>query len=184
MSVAASREAIRSAAPRIVPVGDESDMARDPSGGTARLPTVAWETAKASLDRDRPVLVQVPRRGYVPAVSCQRCRTRAVCPHCSGPLRLTGSRRAPVCGWCGKTSHDHRCRECGSAKVRARVIGAERTAEEMAGAFGGVEVVESTGRTAWRRLRAAAWSWWPRPEWSRPPRRDTARCCCWTRGRC
>ncbi|WP_372451571.1 primosomal protein N' [Glycomyces salinus] len=145
VSVTGSREAIRSAAPRIVPVGDESDMARDPSGGTARLPTVAWETAKAALDRDRPVLVQVPRRGYVPAVSCQRCRTRAVCPHCSGPLRLTGLRRAPVCGWCGKTSHDHRCRECGSAKVRARVIGAERTAEEMAGAFGGVEVVESTG---------------------------------------
>ena len=145
VSISADRQVVRSAAPRVVPVGDESDLARDPSGSAARLPTVAWEAAKAALERDRPVLVQVPRRGYVPAVSCQRCRTRAVCPQCSGPLRLTGARRAPVCGWCGRTSADHRCRECGSTRVRARVIGAERTAEELAGAFGGVEVVESTG---------------------------------------
>lgn len=151
-SITADRHEIRSATPRVIPVGDESDMARDPSGSTARLPTVAWEAAKAALDRDQPVLVQVPRRGYVPAVSCQRCRTRAVCPHCSGPLRLTGARRAPVCGWCGRTSIGHRCRECGSTQVRARVIGAERTAEEMAGAFGGVEVAESTGTD---RLEAA-----------------------------
>ncbi|WP_100445003.1 primosomal protein N' [Glycomyces xiaoerkulensis] len=143
--ITASRKEIRAAVPRIVPVGDDSDVARDPSGGTARLPTVAWEAAKAALDRDRPVLVQVPRRGYVPAVSCQRCRTRAVCPECSGPLRLTGAMRAPVCGWCGAAAGDYRCRECGSGRVRARVIGAERTAEELARAFGGVEVAESTG---------------------------------------
>ncbi|WP_035736587.1 primosome assembly protein PriA [Glycomyces arizonensis] len=149
--VTASRREIRSTAPRIVPVGDESDMARDPSGGTARLPTVAWEAAKAALDRELPVLVQVPRRGYVPAVSCQRCRARAVCPHCSGPLRLPGARRAPVCGWCGRAAEDFRCRECGSNRVRARVIGAERTAEELAQAFGAT-VVESTGE---RRLDVA-----------------------------
>ncbi|GAB3227931.1 primosomal protein N' [Glycomyces halotolerans] len=145
VSITAARDTIRASAPRIVPVGDETDMAKDPSGGTARLPTVAWRAAKASLDRDRPVLVQVPRRGYVPAVSCQRCRTRAVCPHCSGPLRLTGARSAPVCGWCGRTIGDHRCRECGSARFRARVIGAERTAEELAQAFPDADVVESTG---------------------------------------
>nr|WP_162145948.1 primosome assembly protein PriA [Glycomyces tenuis] len=150
--ITASRREIRSAVPRIVPVGDESDMARDPSGGTARLPTVAWEAAKGALERERPVLVQVPRRGYVPAVSCQRCRARAVCPHCSGPLRLPGVRKAPVCGWCGRTAEDHRCRECGSGRVRARVIGAERTAEELAQAFVGVTVVESTGAS---RLDAA-----------------------------
>lgn len=150
--ITAPRAEIRSAVPRIAPVGDESDMARDPSGGTARLPTLAWEAAKGALERDRPVLVQVPRRGYVPAVSCQRCRTRAVCSHCSGPLRLPGSGSAPVCGWCGRAAADHRCRECGSGRFRARVIGAERTAEELAQAFPGAEVAESTGA---RRLDAA-----------------------------
>ncbi|GAB3654662.1 primosomal protein N' [Glycomyces tarimensis] len=151
-SITAAREEVRAAVPRIAPVGDESDMARDPSGGTARLPTVAWEAARAALAREQPVLVQVPRRGYVPAVSCQRCRTRAVCHHCSGPLRLTGARRAPVCGWCGRAPEDYRCRECGSGRVRARVIGAERTAEELAQAFVGASVVESTGA---KRLDAA-----------------------------
>ncbi|WP_347177351.1 primosomal protein N' [Glycomyces sp. L485] len=152
VSMTASRDQIRSASPRIVPVGDESDLARDPSGSTARLPTVAWEAARAALAKRRAVLVQVPRRGYVPAVSCQRCRTRAACPHCSGPLRLMGARRSPVCGWCGRTAEGHRCRECGSNQVRAVVIGAERTAEEMAQAFPGAEVVESTGPN---RLEAA-----------------------------
>lgn len=145
VSMTASRDEIRAAAPRIVPVGDESDLERDPSGGAARLPTIAWEAARAALAKDRPVLVQVPRRGYVPAVSCQRCRTRAGCPNCSGPLRLLGARRAPVCGWCGTVAEDFRCAECGSNRVRALVIGAERTAEELAQAFPEVPIAESTG---------------------------------------
>ncbi|WP_091034883.1 primosomal protein N' [Glycomyces harbinensis] len=145
VSMVASRDEIRSATPRIVPVGDESDLERDPSGGTARLPTVAWEAARAALAKHQPVLVQVPRRGYVPAVSCQRCRTRAACPNCSGPLRLLGARRAPVCGWCGVVAEDFRCAECGGTRVRAIVIGAERTAEELAQAFPDTQVVESTG---------------------------------------
>ncbi len=145
VSLTAPRDEIRSATPRIVPVGDESDLERDPSGGTARLPTIAWEAARNALAKEQPVLVQVPRRGYVPAVSCQRCRTRAACPNCSGPLRLLGARRAPVCGWCGTVAEDFRCAECGSSRVRAVVIGAERTAEELAQAFPDVAIVESTG---------------------------------------
>jgi primosomal protein N' (replication factor Y) len=145
VSMTAPRDEIRSAAPRIVPVGDESDLERDPSGGTARLPTIAWEAARNALSKRQPVLVQVPRRGYVPAVSCQRCRTRAACPNCSGPLRLPGARRAPVCGWCGMVAEDFRCAECGGSRVRAVIIGAERTVEELAQAFPDTQVVESTG---------------------------------------
>ena len=145
VSLTAPRDEIRSATPRIVSVGDESDLERDPSGGTARLPTIAWEAARNALAKEQPVLVQVPRRGYVPAVSCQRCRSRAACPNCSGPLRLLGARRAPVCGWCGTVAADFRCAECGSSRVRAVVIGAERTAEELAQAFPDVAIVESTG---------------------------------------
>ncbi|WP_374209795.1 primosome assembly protein PriA [Glycomyces sp. TRM65418] len=156
VSMTAPRDEIRRASPRIVPVGDESDLERDPSGGTARLPTVAWEAARSALAKDRPVLVQVPRRGYVPAVSCQRCRTRAACPNCSGPLRLTGARRAPVCGWCGTVAAGFRCAECGGNRMRAVIIGAERTVEELAQAFPDHPVVESTGVNRLGRAPAGA----------------------------
>jgi primosomal protein N' (replication factor Y) len=143
VSAAGERAALRAAAPRVVPIGDDSDLAADPSSSTARLPTVAWEAARSALNADLPVLLQVPRRGYVPAVSCQRCRTRALCPECTGPLRLTGPRRPPVCTWCGRVDEHYRCKECGSTRIRAVVIGAARTAEELASAFPGVDVVES-----------------------------------------
>jgi primosomal protein N' (replication factor Y) len=143
VSAAGRREALRASAPRVVPIGDDADLKIDPSSSTARLPSVAWEAARKALTADLPVLLQVPRRGYVPAVSCQRCRTRALCPDCTGPLRLTGPRRPPVCTWCGRVDDPHRCAECGSNRIRAVVIGAARTAEEIASAFPGVEVVES-----------------------------------------
>ncbi|GAA1681689.1 primosomal protein N' [Glycomyces endophyticus] len=143
VSAAGRREALRAAAPRVVPIGDDADLKIDPSSSTARLPSVAWEAARKAIGADLPVLLQVPRRGYVPAVSCQRCRTRALCPECTGPLRLTGPRRPPVCTWCGRVDDPHRCEECGSNRIRAVVIGAARTAEEIASAFPGVEVVES-----------------------------------------
>ncbi|MEU5157225.1 primosome assembly protein PriA [Glycomyces sp. NPDC021274] len=143
ISAVGERDALRAAAPRVVPIGDDADLAADPSSSTARLPTVAWEAARSALNADLPVLLQVPRRGYVPAVSCQRCRTRALCPECTGPLRLTGPRRPPVCTWCGRVDEHYRCKECGSTQIRAVVIGAARTAEELASAFPGVEVVES-----------------------------------------
>ncbi|THV30755.1 primosome assembly protein PriA [Glycomyces paridis] len=143
VSAHAHREALRAASPRVVPIGDDADLAADPSSSTARLPTVAWDAARKALNADLPVLLQVPRRGYVPAVSCQRCRTRSMCTACTGPLRLTGPRRPPVCTWCGRVDEDYRCGECGSTRMRAVVIGAARTAEELAGAFPGVDVVES-----------------------------------------
>ena len=34
------------------------------------------------------MLVQVPRRGYVPALACGKCRTIARCRYCTGPLSL------------------------------------------------------------------------------------------------
>ena len=36
-----------------------------------------------------PVLVQVPRRGYVPSLACARCRAPARCAHCAGPLGIS-----------------------------------------------------------------------------------------------
>jgi primosomal protein N' (replication factor Y) (superfamily II helicase) len=88
----------------------------------------------------------VPRRGYVPALACNRCRTIARCRHCTGPLSLLGrDSSGAVCRWCGRGEPALRCTRCGSDAVRAVVVGARRTAEELGRTFPGITVVTSGG---------------------------------------
>ncbi|MCW2502881.1 MAG: Primosomal protein, partial [Actinomycetia bacterium] len=61
--VQAERAAIRAAAPRITPLGEDGQLARDAAASSARLPSVAWQAARSALAAGAPVLVQVPRRG-------------------------------------------------------------------------------------------------------------------------
>lgn len=132
------RDLLRTIAPRVT--GDDSVH----DAGPARLPRRAWETAKAAL-ASGPVLVQVARRGYVPAVACQDCRTPARCPHCSGALSLGATGAPPGCRWCGAPAPAWRCPACGSARLRALSVGSARTAEELGRAFPGTVVVTSGG---------------------------------------
>lgn len=142
----AARPLVRSAAPRVVALDDEGYAdERDPAARSARLPSLALRAARSALDADAPVLIQVPRRGYVPSVACARCRTIARCRHCMGPLSLTERDSAAVCRWCGRMDTALRCRRCGSDAIRAVVIGARRTAEEMGRAFPGTTVITSSG---------------------------------------
>jgi primosomal protein N' (replication factor Y) len=142
--IAGARAVVRARAPRVSPVGDDNDVARDAAAASARLPTVAWRAARDALADGRPVLVQVPRRGYLPALSCDECRLPARCGSCSGPL--AGERdRAPGCRWCGRPASDWSCPGCGSRRLRAGVVGARRTAEELGRAFPGVPV-RTSGR--------------------------------------
>ncbi|HIV57931.1 MAG TPA: primosomal protein N' [Candidatus Stackebrandtia faecavium] len=143
--VVAQRLQVRECAPRVVPIGDDADLEADPQSQLARLPSTAWRAANGALRNDAPVLVQTPRRGYIPAVSCQRCRTRAACSACHGPLSLPGSQRSAMCRWCGRPAADYRCSSCGSTRLRASVIGSGRTAEELGRAFSGVRVQVSGG---------------------------------------
>ena len=83
--------ALRGAVPRVQVAGEGVEVERDAAAASAHLPSIAWRTAKAALESG-PVLVQVPRRGYVPSLSCQTCRTAVRCTHCGGPVAL-GSRR-------------------------------------------------------------------------------------------
>ncbi|MDQ2706880.1 MAG: primosome assembly protein PriA, partial [Actinomycetota bacterium] len=83
--VTAPRDAVRAAMPRIVAAGDsEAALARDPLAQSARLSAVAFEAARAALGRDEPVLVQVPRAGYIPGLACASCREPARCRGCAG----------------------------------------------------------------------------------------------------
>ncbi|WP_018350089.1 primosomal protein N' [Longispora albida] len=142
--LAASREALRARAPRVVPAGDDADQARDAGAATARLPSVAWRAAREALAAGLPVLVQVPRRGYVPSTACATCRAPARCPHCAGPLALE-SAEAAACRWCGRGAGGYQCPQCGGRRLRASIVGARRTAEELGRAFAGVPV-RTSGR--------------------------------------
>ncbi|MEU6394459.1 primosomal protein N' [Streptomyces sp. NPDC046939] len=142
-AVAAPREAVRQVAPLVRTVGD-LDVARDEAARAARLPSLAWDVARAAL-RDGPVLVQVPRRGYVPRLACQECRTPARCRHCAGPLEARAATGVLACGWCGREEAHWHCAECGGTRLRAQVVGARRTAEELGRAFPAVPV-RTSGR--------------------------------------
>ncbi|QMU68768.1 primosomal protein N' [Streptacidiphilus sp. P02-A3a] len=141
--LAADREQVRRTAPLIRTVGDQ-ELAADGAAHAARLPTLAWRTAREALAQG-PVLVQVPRRGYVPRLACARCRTAARCGQCAGPLEARDADGPLHCGWCGRPDGDWRCRECGFTRLRAQVVGARRTAEELGRAFPAVPV-RTSGR--------------------------------------
>ncbi|ETK36382.1 primosome assembly protein PriA, partial [Microbispora sp. ATCC PTA-5024] len=171
---------LRASLPRVRPIGDDMELARDEAARAARLPSLAWRALRQGLERG-PVLVQVPRRGYLPALACQHCRAPARCsgsppisldassgrrtgaraplpgaagrddggetpgPVCSGPLALRGGHAVPYCRWCGRIAGDWRCPHCGSPRVRAVIVGARRTAEELGRAFPSV-AVRTSGR--------------------------------------
>ncbi|HWB65296.1 MAG TPA: primosome assembly protein PriA, partial [Mycobacteriales bacterium] len=86
--------------PVVRTAGGEAELAEDAAARAARLPPVAWRAARDAL-RSGPVLVQVPRRGYQPALSCARCRAPARCERCAGPLARPAGDHTPVCRWCG-----------------------------------------------------------------------------------
>ncbi|MEV6334992.1 primosomal protein N' [Nocardia vinacea] len=150
----ADRAVVRKFSPRISAPGD-SDIAmeRDPVARAVRIPAVGYAAARSALAEGAAVLVQVPRRGYIPALACAKCRTPARCRHCNGPLSLPDGRaghrgetaHSPACRWCGITEAAFRCSACASRALRAVVIGAARTAEELGRAFPGVPIRGSSG---------------------------------------
>jgi primosomal protein N' (replication factor Y) len=138
----AARDAIL---PAVRATGDDDDLERDPAARAARLPTLAWRAAREALTAGHPVLVQVPRRGYQLSLQCAHCRASARCLKCAGPLGRASIQTGPSCRWCAAVAIDWRCAECGATSMRAGVVGAGRTAEELGRAFPGVAVRTSGG---------------------------------------
>jgi len=128
----------RAEAPAMRTVADE------PQG---RLPVAASQAIRAGLSSG-PVLVQVPRAGYLPSLACQRCGTPVRCPDCHGPVaadRLGAEGRRLSCRWCGRVVANWRCQVCEGQTLRAPVVGAARTAEELGRSFPGFRVIDSSG---------------------------------------
>ena len=142
--LAEDRPAVRHTAPRVKVTAD-TDLAleRDSAARAARLPHEVFEMVRAALPQG-PVLVQVPRAGYLVALVCQDCREPARCRFCAGPVRADAS-ATTSCDWCGRVQVGWECPICGSRRVRAPVVGAERTAEELGKAFPKTPVRRSLG---------------------------------------
>ncbi len=132
--------------PRVLASGSEFEAARDRLAQAARIPSVAFQSARRSVERG-PVLVQVGRTGYSPVVKCSTCRERALCSTCQGPLVVRGGAGAsgaagaagPVmqCSWCARAQQAFECGFCGGTSTYQPVAGALRTAEELGRAFRG-----------------------------------------------
>lgn len=128
---------------RVAADRDEA-LERDPAARASRLPHDVFTVIRAGLAAG-PVLLQVPRAGYVPAVACRRCGERATCRACGHPLRgeagASGVRL--VCPVCGPLGDGWACAVCGSTEMRAPRVGVARTAEELGKAFPQTRLVRS-----------------------------------------
>lgn len=144
--VAADRATTRARTPRVQAL-TSVELAREGPAAAARLPSPAWRTIRDGLAAG-PVLVQVPRAGYVPVLACGRCRADARCGTCHGPLGITGQDGVPTCRWCGRLATTWRCDACGATALRSVRVGSERTAEELGRAFPGVAVRVSGARAS------------------------------------
>lgn len=144
-SIAQPPHEARRAAP-VVRVAADHDRAleRDPDARAARLPHDVFATLRAAL-ASGPVLLQVPRAGYVAAVACQGCRAPVRCARCGLPLRGEPGEQglALVCAACGPLAGPWACPHCGDTRLRAPRVGVARTAEELGRAFPQTPVLSS-----------------------------------------
>jgi primosomal protein N' (replication factor Y) (superfamily II helicase) len=139
--VLAGRATLRAGWPAISVASTAFGADEDPSA-FGRIPAPAWRAVRDGLQRG-PVLVQVPRAGYLPGLSCQTCRKPARCTFCHGPLGFPAGaqEQTPQCRWCGRIAASWTCPHCQGHRLRATSVGVVRTAEELGRAFPGSVVV-------------------------------------------
>ncbi len=125
----ASRRDVREATPAIH-VADDQMREREGGTGWHWMPSWAWRRASKALQHG-PVLVLVPRAGYVRATACAKCREGAECRECSGHLALAGAEHSPTCTDCGTVNADWHCPHCGGADLAHVRQGVERIAEQL-----------------------------------------------------
>lgn len=131
-----------------VTADSDKELERDPLARSVRLPDRVFRTIREGLLRG-PVLVQVPRAGYLVMLVCDRCREPVRCPRCSGLLRAEpGGPEQPLhltCPTCAHIEPSFSCPSCHGTRWRSPVVGATRTAEELGRAFAKTRVISSHG---------------------------------------
>ncbi|MBD3688791.1 hypothetical protein H8R18_04370 [Nanchangia anserum] len=132
---------VRAATPQVDIIDDEWRAQRGGSG-KGRIPARVQAIVREAL-RAGPVLVHVPRAGYIPVIRCGECGASARCGSCGGPLAAQRG-GAIACAWCGRDGEMTACAQCGKRRWRAGRVGSERTAEELGRAFAGTPVISSS----------------------------------------
>ena len=130
------REIFREFSPRFNGISELSSP--DQRG---RISSKAWKTIQKGL-QSGPVLIQVPLRGYIRSLVCQKCANHARC-QCGGKLIIASVKKNIVCGLCGVFQSDWQCNYCAGKTFRHSGIGDERTLEEIGKAFPGVTIRSS-----------------------------------------
>ncbi|MCI9887629.1 hypothetical protein JT358_04010 [Micrococcales bacterium 31B] len=138
VAVGADREVIRRETPRVSAL---DDVVRQRNGVQTRVPQHAIRLVREALQTG-PVLVQVPRGGFEPALRCAECGARGTCTACHGPLQHDAQGHL-ACRWCARPGTDFVCRECEGTVLRAAVVGVERTAQEIERMFPAARVKRS-----------------------------------------
>ena len=110
----------------------------------ARIPSQALLAARAAA-KVGPILIQVSSPGYASALACTRCRERARCNQCSGPLGATRKGAPPTCRWCGMLASAWACPTCNNTALKPLSPGTEGTADELGRVFPGVKVIVADG---------------------------------------
>jgi primosomal protein N' (replication factor Y) (superfamily II helicase) len=128
--------------PAIIPTALTTASTQPPSPG--RIPSLAHRGVSEAL-KDGPVLVQVFRAGFAPALACEGCGEIKRCDRCGGPLRAPHAGSVGACSWCGKPAIRRPCTYCQQTGVRPMGHGVERTVAELGKAFPRVPVVHSDG---------------------------------------
>lgn len=113
------------------------------SDSEIRVDSLAWQTIRSALETGA-VLVQVAGKGISSSAYCADCNSRATCRNCNGPI-WTDARNMARCRWCNAGNLDHKCQNCGSARLKQGRAGSSRTAAEFGKAFPGARVIEATG---------------------------------------
>ena len=159
---------------------------RDAGAAAARLPSLAWRTAREALRSGSGAGPGAARAATCPAWPAAPAAHRPAARSAAARSATTGSDGVPACRWCGAPGG-----RLGlpvlrrAARLRATVVGARRTAEELGRAFPRVPVRTSGARRGARDRRGRSRHWWsPRPGPSRSPRAGTPRRCCSTAGPC
>ena len=143
LPLAAGREQVRTAAPLVRTVGD-GELARDEAARVARLPSLAWQVVREGLK-------QRPGAGAgAPARLCAPAGLRALPYARPLPRTARGRWRRGAGGTCtaaGAAAAEQRLalRGVRGLRLRAQVVGARRTAEELGRAFPAVPV-RTSGR--------------------------------------
>ncbi len=104
----------------------------DPLLQHLRIPPSVFKAIREAL-RSGPVLLSVAHGGYITSVRCGQCREIATCNQCSGPIRVRAANEQPRCAVCGNAQWT--CSWCGATRVAYRMLGVERTREELGKAF-------------------------------------------------